>query len=76
MPNAVFSREHQVNKTSDGRPAPHKRRIEARLPSIEMKEEFVKDAEDRGGVSKFITYLYRQYKRAQNSDQNGEKKTA
>lgn len=70
MPESPACREGGEQKTP-----PHARRIQARLPSVEMKEEFVTDAVERGGVSKFITYLYRRYKRGQ-LDQSDEKRNA
>ena len=72
MPNESECRETADDKTGHLK---HKRRVQAYLPSIEMKEEFVADAEERGGVSKFTTYLYRRYKRGQ-LEQPDEKRAA
>ena len=52
--------------------AEENRRIQAYLPSKELKDEFSKDAEEHGGVSGFVTYLYRRFKReeAAKAEQN------
>ena len=70
MPMSAKSRENETDKT----PAVA-RRVQAYLPSREMRQDFEADAEERGGVSKFVTYLYRRYKLAQSSS-DGERKSA
>jgi hypothetical protein len=55
----------------------YERKVQGYLPSKEMREEFTNDAKgESGGVSQFITHLYKLWKRGQLKPQDESRRPA